>query len=100
MAKYTFELRELFTPIKFNPPIFTRDEVEGFFKDYELSDYLTNVTHIISYGETKDRIKEFATLNNKDFSILTSSSPIFFVTFISQPFNRKIIGSSFSINIF
>jgi len=32
----------------------------------ELSDYLTNVTHIISYGETKNRIKEFATLNNKD----------------------------------
>ena len=25
MAKYTFELRELFTPIKFNPPIYTRD---------------------------------------------------------------------------
>ena len=35
------ELRELFTPIKFNPPIYTKDEVEGFFKDYELSDYLT-----------------------------------------------------------
>ena len=42
MAKYTFELRELFEPIKFNPPIYTRSEVEGFFKDYELSDYLTN----------------------------------------------------------
>lgn len=41
MSKYTFELRELFEPIKFNPPIFTRQEVEGFFKDYELSDYLT-----------------------------------------------------------
>lgn len=41
MAKYTFELRELFTPIKFNPPIYTRADVEGFFKDYELSDYLT-----------------------------------------------------------
>ena len=41
MAKYTFELRELFTPIKFNPPIYTREQVEGFFKDYELSDYLT-----------------------------------------------------------
>lgn len=35
------ELRELFTPIKFNPPIYTKNEVEGFFKDYELSDYLT-----------------------------------------------------------
>ena len=42
MAKYTFELRELFTPIKFNPPIYTREQVEGFFKDYELTDYLTS----------------------------------------------------------
>ena len=41
MAKYTFELRELFDPIKFNPPLFTRSQVEDFFKDYELSDYLT-----------------------------------------------------------
>ena len=41
MAKYTFELRELFEPIKFNPPIYTRAQVEDFFKDYELSDYLT-----------------------------------------------------------
>ena len=39
MAKYTMELRELFTPIKFNPPLFTRKEVEGFFKDYELIEY-------------------------------------------------------------
>lgn len=35
------ELRELFDPIKFNPPLYTREQVEGFFKDYELSDYLT-----------------------------------------------------------
>lgn len=41
MSKYTFELRELFEPIKFNPPLFTRGQVEDFFKDYELSDYLT-----------------------------------------------------------
>ena len=41
MSKYTFELRELFEPIKFNPPIYTRSQVEDFFKDYELSDYLT-----------------------------------------------------------
>lgn len=41
MAKYTFELRELFEPIKFNPPLYSRSEVEDFFKDYELSDYLT-----------------------------------------------------------
>ena len=41
MSKYTIELRELFTPIKYNPPLFTREEVENFFKDYEISDYLT-----------------------------------------------------------
>ena len=41
MSKYTLELREIFTPIKFNPPLYTRDEVESWFKDYELSDYLT-----------------------------------------------------------
>lgn len=41
MSKYTMELRELFTPIKFNPPLYTKDEVEGFFKNYQLEDYLT-----------------------------------------------------------
>ena len=41
MAKYTMELRELFTPIKFNPPLYTREEVEGFFKDYNINEYLT-----------------------------------------------------------
>ena len=41
MSKYSLELRELFEPIKFNPPIYTRSQVEDFFKDYELSDYLT-----------------------------------------------------------
>ena len=41
MSKYTMELRELFTPIKFNPPLYTKKEVEGFFKDYELTDFLT-----------------------------------------------------------
>ena len=42
MSKYTMELRELFTPIKYSPPLYTKDEVEGFFKDYELSDFLTS----------------------------------------------------------
>jgi hypothetical protein len=41
MAKYTFELRELFEPIKFDPTLFTREAVEEWFKDYELTDYLT-----------------------------------------------------------
>ena len=35
MAKYTIELRRLCD-------IYTRNEVEGWFKDYELSDYLTD----------------------------------------------------------
>lgn len=34
MAKYTMELRRLFD-------FYTRETVEGWFKDYELSDYLT-----------------------------------------------------------
>lgn len=42
MSKYSMELRKLFDPITFNPPIFTRKQVEGFFTDYEISDYLTN----------------------------------------------------------
>lgn len=41
MSKYTMELRELFEPIRYNPRLFTREEVEGWFSDYELTDYLT-----------------------------------------------------------
>lgn len=41
MSKYTLELRELFEPIKFSPPLFTRSEVEDWFKDYDLHEYLT-----------------------------------------------------------
>ena len=41
MSKYSFKLRDLFEPIIFNPPLYTREQIEGWFKDYELSDYLT-----------------------------------------------------------
>ena len=41
MSKYTMELRKLFTPITYKEPIFTRAEVEAWFKDYQLTDYLT-----------------------------------------------------------
>ena len=41
MSKYTMELRETFEPIRYNPPLFPRNEVEGWFKDYELTDFLT-----------------------------------------------------------
>ena len=41
MAKYTMELREIFTTCKFVPTLYTRENVEGWFKDYNLEDYLT-----------------------------------------------------------
>ena len=41
MSKYTMQLRELFEPIIYTPSLFTRSEVEGWFKDYDLDDYLT-----------------------------------------------------------
>ena len=41
MSKYTMELRELFTTSKFINPMYTRAQVEAFFTDYQLSDYLT-----------------------------------------------------------
>ena len=41
MSKYTMQLRELFDPIIYTPSLFTRAEVEGWFKDYDLDDYLT-----------------------------------------------------------
>ena len=41
MSKYTLQLRELFEPLKFNPPLYLREDIESWFKDYELSDYLT-----------------------------------------------------------
>lgn len=59
MSKYTFELRELFEPIKFNPPLYTREQIEGWFKDYELSDYLTQeqIDVINEHGIwTKDKL--------------------------------------------
>ncbi len=42
MAKYTMELREIFTTSKFVPALYIRYDVEGWFKDYALSDYLTS----------------------------------------------------------
>lgn len=59
MSKYTLELRELFEPIKFNPPLYTREEIENWFKDYELSDYLTSkqIQSINSWGLwSKDKL--------------------------------------------
>lgn len=51
MSKYTLELRELFTPIKINPPFFTREEVESWFSQYNLEDYLNE--NQINVIETK-----------------------------------------------
>lgn len=41
MAKYTMELREIFTTSKFVPALYTRQQVEGWFKDYNINEYLT-----------------------------------------------------------
>ena len=40
MSKYTIELRHLFDS-SYTPSLYTREEVENWFKDYELRDYLT-----------------------------------------------------------
>ena len=61
MSKYTMELRELFTTAKFNPPLYTRGQVEGWFKDYELTDYLTqDQIDVINEAGTwsKDKLAE------------------------------------------
>lgn len=42
MSKYTFMLKDLFLSNKFSPPLYTRKEVESWFSDYELSDFLTD----------------------------------------------------------
>lgn len=42
MSDYTIQLRNLFEKDRFNNQLYTREEVEGWFKDYELSDYLTS----------------------------------------------------------
>ena len=41
MSKYTIQLRELFEPIIYNPPLYDYDEIKSWFTAYELSDYLT-----------------------------------------------------------
>ena len=41
MSKYTIELRKLFEPNIYYKPIYTREEIESWFTNYELSDYLT-----------------------------------------------------------
>ena len=59
MSKYTVELRELFEPIKFSPALFTRNEVEGWFKDYDLDDYLTEEQQAVITSNglwTKDKL--------------------------------------------
>lgn len=41
MAKYTMELRTIFEKDKYIKNLYTREDVEGWFKQYNLSDYLT-----------------------------------------------------------
>ena len=59
MSKYTMELRKLFTPITYKNPIFTRAEVEAWFKDYDLDDYLTSEQQAVITNTglwTKDKL--------------------------------------------
>ena len=59
MSKYTTELRKLFTPITYKEPIFTRAEVEAWFKDYDLDDYLTDEQQAVITNTglwTKDKL--------------------------------------------
>lgn len=59
MSKYTVELRELFEPIRFSPALFTRNEVESWFKDYDLDDYLTEEQQAVITATglwTKDKL--------------------------------------------
>lgn len=59
MSKYTLELRELFEPITYSPALYTKAQVESWFKDYDLDDYLTSEQQavITSTGLwTKDKL--------------------------------------------
>ena len=59
MSKYTMELRETFEPIRYNPPLFTRNEVEGWFKAYDLDDFLTTEQQAVITATglwTKDKL--------------------------------------------
>ena len=41
MSKYTIELRKLFEENIYSPALYTREEIENWFSDYKLEDYLT-----------------------------------------------------------
>ena len=59
MSKYTMELRQLFDSTYFSPQLYTRAEIESWFKDYELTDYLTDdeITVINTRGVwSKDKL--------------------------------------------
>ena len=52
MSKYTIELRKLFEPNIYYKPLYSREDIENWFMDYKLEDYLTSeqITTITSYG--------------------------------------------------
>lgn len=52
MSKYTFMLKDLFLSNKFAPPLYTRKEVESWFSDYNLEDFLTQeqISQIMKFG--------------------------------------------------
>ena len=59
MSKYTMQLRELFEPIIYSPALYTKAEVESWFKDYDLDDYLTEEQQAVITATglwTKDKL--------------------------------------------
>ena len=61
MSKYTIELRNLFESNYYIPALYTREEVEGWFKDYDIGAYLTyeQITTINNFGVwTKDKLAQ------------------------------------------
>lgn len=43
MSRYTMQLREIYSPtIHFEEPFYSKDDVIGWFENYELSDFLTD----------------------------------------------------------
>ena len=52
MADYTMKLKDLFTPNRFGYSLFTREEVESWFMDYNPLDYLSQEQYnqVLAYG--------------------------------------------------
>lgn len=83
MAKYTIELRRLCD-------IYTRDTVESWFKDYELSDYLTTneIEVITDRGTwTKDKLAKMI-VNHYFMREIGLETPALFIHYVKSTMNE------------